>query len=175
MMAEFREDTVVYPKMIELSACLCAEIEASGLPTPCSCGPIAGALTLDYCGSCSDGKCGGQAWVRLTSAFPSSDFPNPRAEAFNCFVPLVFEVEVGIVRCKPVGTASGMRGYVPPSLEQQVAAVRLQTADMAAILRAVNCCFANGDFNYSVGQYTPVTPEADCVGGAFTVTIQQEF
>jgi hypothetical protein len=172
MMVEFREDTVVWPKMLQLQACLCEQIEASGLPDVCECSIMVGALALDYCGS---GSCGGQAWVRLSTAFPSTDFPNPQLTAANCYVPLVFELEIGIVRGKPVGTASGMRGYQPPTVQQQVDSVRLQTADIAAILRAINCCFANGDFNYSIGNYNPVNPEADCVGGAFLVQIQEEF
>lgn len=171
-MAAFREDTLVYPKMIELSACLCTEIEASGLPEPCSCGPIVGDLSLDYCGSCSgEGKCGGQAWVRLVNAFPAVDLPNPLFELRNCGAPLAYQIEVGIVRCKPIGTTSGARGYRPPSLDQMVEALRLQTADMAAIRRAVYCCFGGDDeTDYILGTYTPTSPDGDCLGGAFTVT-----
>lgn len=173
-MAEFREDVVIYPKIIELLSCLETEIEASGLPKVCHIGPIAGALVLDYCGNCADG-CDGQAWVRLVTAYPSADFPNPVNQNMNCFVPLVFQLEVGIVRCKPMPKQSGARGYQPPSLESQVKAVRQQTADMAAILRAITCCLAGGnDFSFLVQQYQPVTPEGDCVGGAYMVLIQQE-
>jgi hypothetical protein len=157
---DFREDEVVYPKMIELSACLCAEIANSGLPEPCSCGPIVGSLVLDYCGSCTDGGCGGQAWVRLVTAFPSMSFPSPLSDSMNCFAPLVYQIEVGIVRCKPVGKASSARGYAPPTLDQSVGALRLQTA---------------ADFNYMIGQYTPVTPDGDCLGGAFLVTAQEGY
>lgn len=171
-MAEpFREDTIIYPKMIELVACLCTEITASGLPEPCSCAPMIGSLVLDYCGTCNDGTCGGQAWVRLVQAFPSIDFPGPSLELRNCVSPLAFELEVGIVRCKPVGTSSGVRGYVPPTLEQNVAALRLQTADIAAMRRAVLCCFGENDTDYILGTYTPVTPDGDCLGGAFTVYV----
>lgn len=172
-MAEFREDVVIYPKMIELSACLCAEIANSGLPEPCSCGPIVGSLVLDYCGTCTDGGCGGQAWVRLVTAFPSMTFPSPLSDSMNCYAPLVYQIEVGIVRCKPVGKASSARGYAPPTLDQNVGALRLQTADIAAMRRAIQCCFGNADFNYIIGQYTPVSPDGDCLGGAFLVTAQE--
>jgi len=176
-MAEFREDTIIYPTMIALSACLCTEIEDSGLPTPCACGPIVGSLVLDYCGTCADGKCGGQAWVRLVDAFPSVVFPTPLTDLNNCNAPLAYQLEVGIVRCKPVGTSSGVRGYVPPSTEQQVEALRLQLADMAAIRRAINCCFSSDvdDIDYIMGSYVPVSPDGDCLGGAITLWVRGPY
>jgi hypothetical protein len=173
MAVPFREDTIIYPAMIALSACLCTEIEVSGLPEPCSCGPIIGELVLEYCGACADGKCGGQAWVRLVSVFPSVEFPAPLLATNNCAAPLAFQLEVGIVRCKPLGSTSGVRGFVPPNLEQTVEALRLQTADIAAMRRAVQCCFGNTDQDYILGQYQPVTPDGSCLGGAFTVYVRE--
>ncbi len=170
-MAEFREDTAIYPKMIELSACLCEEITASGLPEPCSCGPMIGSLVLDYCGTCKDGSCGGQAWVRLVQAFPSTDFPNQLTDLRNCNAPLAFELEIGVARCKPIGTASGVRGYVPPTNEQNIEALRLQTADIAAMRRAVMCCFGADDTDYILGSYTPFPTVGDCLGGTFNVYV----
>jgi hypothetical protein len=169
--AAFVEDTIIYPTMIALSACLCTEIEGSGLPEPCSCGPLIGDLVLDYCGECADGKCGGQAWVRLVDAFPSNDFPNPLAAIQNCNAPLAYTLEVGIVRCKPTGKASGVRGFVPPSMEQNVEALRLQLADMAAMRRAIQCCFGDTDVSYIMNAYTPSPVDGDCLGGAFSVIV----
>jgi hypothetical protein len=174
-MAAFREDDIIYPTIIQMVACLCTEIEDSGLPTPCSCGPVVGDLVLDYCGQCSEGKCGGQAWVRLVDSFPSNDFPSPNQTLNNCKVPLAYLLEVGIVRCKPVGTASGVRGYVPPSMDQQVGALRLQTADMAAIRRAISCCLDSDNLDYILGSYIPISAEADCLGGAFQVWVRGPY
>jgi hypothetical protein len=171
-MAEFREDTIIYPSMISLVACLCAEITESGLPEPCSCGPMMGILTLDYCTACDDGKCGGQAWVRLIRAFPSIEFPVPMLDLQNCTAPLAYELEIGIVRCKPVGKASGVRGYTPPSLEQNVGALRLQAADIAAMRRAVLCCFGEGDTDYILGTYQPLPIDGDCLGGTFNIFVR---
>jgi hypothetical protein len=168
-MVDFIEDKIIYPAMIRLSACLCLEIEASGLPATCSCGPMIGNLVLDYCGTCADGKCGGQAWVRLVEAFPTVDFPSQALELRNCASPLAYQLEVGIVRCRPVGTVSGVRGYTPPTLEQNVEALRLQLADMAAMRRAVECCFGDAEIDYILGSYNPITVEGDCLGGVFTV------
>jgi hypothetical protein len=174
-MAEFREDNLIYPTIIQMVACLCTEIAESGLPEPCSCGPIVGDLILDYCGQCADGKCGGQAWVRLVDSYPSIDFPTPNQALNNCAAPIAYQLEVGIARCKPVGSTSGVRGFVPPSLEQQVAALRLQTADMAAVRRAVQCCLGDDTIDYILGSYIPLTGEADCLGGAFQVWVRGPY
>lgn len=174
-MVEYREDTIVYPTMISLVGCLCNEFAESGLPQPCSCGPIVGELVLDYCTGCATGGCGGQAWVRLVQVFPSVDFPQPSQTLNACNVPLAYQLEVGVVRCKPLGTASGARGFTPPTLDQNVEALRLQTADIQAMLRAINCCFSSVDLDYIVGQYNPVSPEGDCLGGAFTVWVRGPY
>lgn len=174
-MAEFVEDNIVYPTMISLSACLCAQFEHLGLPQPCSCGPMVGELVIDYCSNCADGKCGGQAWVRLVNVFPSIDFPQPSQTLNTCAMPLAYQLEVGVVRCKPVGSTSGARGFTPPTLEQQVGALRLQTADIQAMLRAINCCFDDTNMDFIVGQYNPVTPEGDCLGGAFTLWVRGPY
>lgn len=170
------EDRAIYPTMIDLAACLCLETEAEGGPALCYCGVIAGELVLDFCGGdCGAGGCGGQAWVRLTSAFPSGTFPNPDALPTNCFSPIAYTLEVGIARCMPMGE-SGPNGYTPPSLDQQVDALRLQTADIAAMRRAIQCCFGKGDRDYILGQYDQATVNGGgCLGGVFTVTVWEEF
>jgi hypothetical protein len=168
----FTEDTIIYPTMISLTACLCTEIAQSGLPEPCACSPIVGELVLDYCSSCAEGNCGGQAWVRLVDAYPSLNFPVRQQAVSNCFAPLAFTLEVGIVRCKPMGSNSTVRGFTPPTVDQTVTALRLQLADMAAMRRAIQCCFGNSDDrSYIMGSYVPVTPEGDCLGGYFSVSV----
>jgi hypothetical protein len=174
-MADFREEVTVYPAIINLAACLCLEIENSGLPKPCACGPIVGELVYDYCSECNTGDCGGQAWVRFVSAYPSDTFPNPQSTANNCYVPMAYQIEVGIVRCKPIGTNSGVRGYQPPTIEQNVEALRLQLADMEAMRRAIQCCFAaDDDRSYIMSAYTTTPPDGDCLGGLFTLTLWSE-
>jgi hypothetical protein len=174
-MAEFREDTIVYPVMVELAACLCAEIEASGLPEPCFCGLLPGSsVSLDFCGQGKcEGNCGGQAWVRPVDAYPSVQFPVADVNPTNCQSPLAFRVEVGIARCMPMGKNSAVAGYTPPTLEQQLEATRLQMADMAAIRRAISCCMtANENLDYVLESYTPLPTQGGCGGGSFTVVIR---
>ena len=172
-----REDQAVYPTLIRLSACLCAELEKAEGPALCYCGPIAGPLVLDFCGGdCGGDGCGGQAWVRVTEIFPSSSFPSPEQLPRNCGSPLAYNLEIGVARCAPTGEGNGIDGYSPPTLEQNVEALRLQMTDMAAVRRAVQCCFGVGEADYILGQYSQIdVSQGGCLGGSFIVTVWEEF
>lgn len=170
---KLREDEFVYPLMVDLVACLCTEIAESGLPEPCQCSLVPGAdIVLDYCGSCDDAGCGGQAWVRLAGAYPSSLFPSLDEIGATCHSPIAYQVEIGIARCAPVGSTSMVNAYTPPTLEQQLDAVRIQSADMSAMRRAIACCLTQNheDLTYTMGAYTPLSG-GDCNGGTWLVTV----
>lgn len=176
-MMPLREDTVAYPVLVALAGCLCQEMAALDGPELCYCGPIAGNLILDFCGggSCNGEGCGGQAWVRFVDAFPSATFPNLDAGQSNCRSPLAFTLEVGVARCAPQGV-NGPNGYTAPTLEEQLEAVRIQTADVAAMRRAIQCCFGSGDRDYIMGAYDQTQVNGGgCIGGTFNVTVWQEF
>lgn len=152
--------------MVKLSACLCAEIESSGLPTPCFCGITEGTEANLDCGSCDEGC--GAAWVRLDNAFPTTDFPNATTGVALCGTQLAFVLEVGITRCfSPFGDERGTGVGVAEHLE----ATRLQLADMAAMRRAIACCLATGDTDYTLGSYTPIPFQGGCGGGSWQVTV----
>lgn len=172
-MIAFREDDFIYPLMIALTGCLCDEIEQSGLPEPCQCSVLPGGeAVLDYCGDCDSGGCGGQAWVRLAGAYPSRDFPALDEGVVPCDSPMAFLVEIGIARCISVGEANGIGGYTPPSVPEQVEAVRVQMADMSAIRRALTCCLTEKyeDLTFTLGQYVPIAG-GGCNGGTWNVTV----
>lgn len=179
-MAEFREDLDIYPLMVELSACLCTELADSGLPPVCRCGLMPGTSpTLDFSGdvTCANGGCG-QAWVRLVNAFPSDDFPNPAVGiAQRCDIALAYELEVGISRCEDVGRTVGNK-YTPPTLAAQVNSVRQYTADMAAMRRAILCCFRGAhderdDLEIALGLYQPLDSSGGVGGGIWNVTVRR--
>lgn len=173
----FREDFEIYPLMVTLAGCLCDELVASGLPGTCSCAVVPGPMAvLDACGSCKStgAACGGQAWVRLDRAYPSRDFPSPDVEGATCASSLAYVLEVGVARCTPVGKSNNVSGYTAPSVSQYLDAVRLQTADMQAMKRAIQCCLSTGenaDRSMALGSYTPITPAADCGGGVWNLTV----
>jgi len=172
-----REDTGIYPVMIELASCLCQEMEKEGGPELCSCGVKFGSASTAFCGECQEIGCGGQAWVRLVDAFPSSVFPSADQALSNCKSPWAYQLEVGVIRCAPKGEVSGINGYTPPTLEQNVEALRLQTADLAAMRRAIQCCFGAGDRDYIIGTYAQVDEisSGGCLGGVITVFVREDF
>ena len=103
----FREDVLIYPTMVRLSSCLCAEITASELPEPCFCGIIPGTEQNLDCGSCDDGC--GAAWVRLDTGFITSDFPQPDISLANCNKQVAFALEVGMIPLTGTSDAGHMR------------------------------------------------------------------
>lgn len=160
------EDFLVYPAMLRLAACLCAEIKDSGLPEPCFCGIVEGTSADLDCGSCEDGC--GAAWVRLAQAFPSTDGISPTQLA-TCSTQLVFQLEVGITRCfSPFSDDSGNAQGIAEHLD----ATRTQLADMAAIRRAIACCFGT-DSDYNLGVYTPIAFTGGCGGGSWSLTVSE--
>lgn len=170
MVTPFVEDFFIYPRMLDLSACLTEQIEARGLPPACWNGIMSGATpAYDPC-SCGGGS-NGQAYVNLLTGFPSTNFPNP-VNTPNCIPDLAFQLEVGVLRCYPTNSDG-----TPLDVAQELEAVRLQMADMAATLAAIRCCMGNADadddMQYLVGQYTPYGPQGGVVGGVWTVYVTQ--
>lgn len=174
-----RNDTVVWPVLMELHQCLCDEIVAAELPGVCYCDLLPGEnVAMEYCGpSCEDMDCGnGQAWVRLVESYPSTNFPNPidftAQAAVGCDAPLAVTVEMGVARCAPVVSEDRPSSGESPTAGQWRETAQLQFADMSAMRRAVQCCMdeKRAVKKYTLGTYEPFGPEGGCVGGTWTVT-----
>lgn len=166
----FVEDQTAYPVLIQLAACLEEEIEKRGLPKPGFSGVLPGAAALlEYAGGDSE-DCSGQSWTRLVNEFASTNFPEPDVLA-QCAMPMAFQIEVGVMRCIGVGDDAGN----PLTMAEQLAATRLQLADMNAARVAIQCCVNKMDLQYALGEYTPYGPDGGVVGGFWTVTVQQDF
>lgn len=158
--------------MESLSGCLCAELAEAGGPEVCFCGVIPGDAVDPSLAAPGRGCGGGMAWVRLDSGYPSTVFPEPDTRAAGCSTLLAGVFEIGVLRPITLGSERKL-----PTLEELVAATRLQFSDMSAMKRAIACCI-NGieaDFVYVLGEYVPSGPEGGLLGGFWTVTIQQEF
>lgn len=169
-MAEFREDTGIYPLMVRLSACLEKEIADSGLPALGFNGLVVGADPSLDCGQ--DEECG-TAWVRLVTSYPSADFPTPDASDRNCNSPIAYDIELGLIRCaSPFSDERGNQVTVDQALGQ----ARLHLADMAAMRRAIKCCLTQTpgfeDVEAIVGTFTPTPNQGGCVGGVWPITIR---
>jgi hypothetical protein len=161
------DDSLVYPKMLELVECLCAELAQTPGGNPCFCGVVPGSMAaMDFC-DCDAGAGGcGMAWVRLDQIWPSNHFPAQSLRDINCSFGLAAHLEVGVTRC-----ISGMdaRGR-PPGVVQQAADVAKLMADMAAVRRAILCCF--DPKRAALGVWRPLGPTGNCAGGIWYVTFQ---
>lgn len=161
------EDTSVYPTMVSLRDCLCAELEKSDLPTTCFCdimpGTSDGFIDVDCDG---DDNCGGSAWVRLVNVFPSSRLPEQEI-GLGGGTFLAAELEVGVARCI---TAIDDDGTAPDAVTQHMD-TRLILADMAAMRRAISCCFRGRDReeDWMLGAYTPLPGLGGVGGGSWQV------
>jgi len=154
---------LVFDRMTDLAACLCAQIEADGGPEPCFCGVIPGdAVVGDYAGDC-DEQCG-MAWVRLIATYPATGVGQADESVGNCGSTLGFDLEIGILRCITIHDDGS-----PLTLEESSDATRLQTADMMTMWRAISCCDSFTSKDYVLGSYQPLGPLGGLVGGGFQI------
>lgn len=154
----------IYPLLTALADCLCVELDTSPGGPPCFCGVVPAALVaMDFC-DCGGTACG-MGWVRLDTLYPSRRFADPTTDA-RCGDPLALRVQVGVTRCLPGMDAAGN----PPGVVEQSEAVRVQTGDLLAARRAIECCWS--DRTVLLGAYIPVGPQGDCGGGFWTATVQ---
>lgn len=139
---------------------------ADDVPTPGFIGALPGALVVaDYVGG---DDCPGMAWVRLTAAFNSTTFPVPDEGRTGVYAPPAYTLEVGAFRCAPMPDSLGGE-VIPPTPEEQAAAVALQVRDLEVMRKAIRCCLANVE--HVLGTYVPVGPQGDIVGGYWTAVI----
>lgn len=162
-------DTKIWPALSRLADCLCAQLTAAGGPELCFCGVQGGdQIIADY--PLLD-DCAGMGFVRLASAFPSmQSFPAQDGQAARCSTLLGFQVEVGVLRRGPMLDHNGN----PPDSAEWQDAVQLQMSDMAAVHRAIACCFAGQDTLYVLDTWVP-TYQGDILGGSWMLTVQEEF
>lgn len=144
-----------------LAACLCAAL-ADG-PDLCFCGILPGnAVPLDV--GFGDGACGGMAYVRTTSVYPSVIVGQASITESNCTLATGFDLELGVYRPFPIEED----GSSPPP-DVQLEATRQQMADVVAMQKAL-CCSWLPKKDYIVGQYAPAGPAGGVLGGIIPVS-----
>lgn len=159
-------DNRIFTLVTDLAACLCAQIndEENGLAGVCFCGVVPGeAAPIDYASTCDDGVCG-VAYVRMLSLYPSATVGMPNEQPGNCGVQTGVDIEVGIMRCFPMGEADEL-----PTEADLMDATRLQIADAMALQRAVNCCPSLGSKDFILGPYVPAGPLGGVYGGTISL------
>lgn len=159
-------DTLAWPVMQGLLRCLEEEYDrAISIQKPAFIGLVPGALVpADYIGE----NCG-MAWVRFLTAFRTEEFPTPSTRMAGD-LPWVFTLEVGTYRCAPVPKKPVNGRMVMPSMEEQHEATRVQMADFQVIRKAVHCCLGE-DYEYALGQISPVGPQGDVLGQSWQVIV----
>lgn len=172
MASPVTEDRSVYPLLTELTDCLCTEMAASGLTVTCRCLLVPGVgPALDFCDAGCDGGCPGEGWTRLVRAFPSTSFPTQEGAA-TCFTRLAYELEVGVARCLPSGDRQGQ----PPDPQAIFETARLQLADMAAMRRAIQCCFGSvQDRDYALGAFEPTFGNGGCLISTWQLVVGEAY
>lgn len=166
---EIESDRRIYPMLVELNACLCAEL---GDASPCFCGILMGAdVPVEYAGQCEDENCGA-AYVRVVNSYPSVDFPEPDVSA-SCNSVMAYSLAVGVLRCVSLGDDDG----TPPSPEEMNELTLQMLSDMQAIRRAIQCCLGSNfeDLEYVLGAYTPLPMQGGVAGGETLLTVREVF
>ena len=164
------EDTGIYPVMIDMVACLAAELEKRGLPELCFIGVLPGDTAIFDVGGCPNGKCG-SAFVRLARTYVTDPFPQQDTRPGNCASRLAYDLEVGVIRCAQVVTSKGN----VVGADEMTRLVRTQLADMAAIIAAIRCCMSKQGRrkDFVMGSYEPTAFAGGAGGGIVSVTIGQ--
>lgn len=174
---DFVDDLKFFPMLKSLVDCLCAELEKEGGPGLCYCGLMVGNITPLGLMNCKEGSgCGGVAYVRPVSVFPTTSFPLPAdpATTLTCSSPMAMEVAIGVARCypRPQGRAT------VPDPQAMFNAARLYMGDMQAVRRAVACCFGARPADrrkeaplFSMGSWSPIPAGAGVSGGEWQIFI----
>jgi len=173
IVADITEDLSIYPVLAELVACLTLSL---GDGAPCFSGLLMGDLIpTEYVGHCEDedGKpsCGA-AYVRVVTAYPTENFPDPLVRP-TCNSVMAYQVRVGVVRCASVGLDNG-----DPVEPEELERITLQQlSDMKSIRQAIQCCLINAfpNVDHVLGAFEPMPQEGDVVGGEWPVTLLEDF
>ncbi len=124
------------------------------------------AVALDLSQNANE-CCDGLAWVREGDVFPSTTFPIADTGRLRCATTWAFEMEIGIVRCAPVGDIQNM-----PTEDEWLETALLLSEDLAAIRRTI-CCFDDAwPYDVATGRISKLGPEGGCVGNFASFTVQ---
>jgi hypothetical protein len=154
-----------------LRACLCTQVAL--LPDPPQRCEVMVGSELEFLVSLSEDYCRcGTAWVRISEIVSTEVFPTPQEQFRHCLPDQwAMTLEVGIVRCPPVGDA----GVLPTPAELSAFAATVML-DAQAMRKAISCCFtppleAIGR-QWIMGSWQAFGPMGMCAGGRMPVQVQ---
>lgn len=124
-----------------------------------------------------DECCAGLLWVRWTTLFVTSSFPNADGEG-SPYQPcnaktLAAVYEVGVLRCVPALEASGRTPKVPAAAELAASADQLG-ADASALVRGLRTLIASWGRNRRavLGTLEPAETGGRCGGSVIELTVE---
>lgn len=165
------DETYFLPRLIALQECVCSELEKAGAGSSlCFCGIVPAGRPPIGLMDCGPGKSCGVAWVAPANVFPYTVFPQPAtAPIARCSQPMAMQVQIGVARCHPRPPQG--KGTLDP--QDTFNATRLYLSDMAAVKRAILCCFPkrDGDYQATIQSWEPMPAEASVSGGIWTAVI----
>jgi hypothetical protein len=125
-----------------------------------------GQIAFDNCCDCDheeDDGCGGQLYVRVIKAHPVSPIPTKILREIPCPDTIGVHLAIGVIRCAASLDDDGN----PPSAETLNAESAQMVCDMAALLRALECCDTD-DERTTIDTWTPLGPAGGCAGGEWS-------
>lgn len=161
-------DDLILPLAEDLLACLATEVAKVPVPPEQVClrpGDLVGFLISTRQDEC----CSGLAWVRVSTFYPSANFPEPLETAtVRGEVPSwVASLEMGVIRCAPTGDAEHL-----PTCTQWTDTTEAVLHDAAA-MRAAYCCFeATRKGSVMPTPWEPFAVEGGCTGGRMELLVR---
>lgn len=154
-----------------LLECYREALQTPGFPSPPPDEKIClrhGESVAPLLGTMEDECCTGLAWVRIVNVLPLRD-NDPSNECVTSERRIT--LEMGSAHCLPWGTVEA------PATCAQWTAVALQADAYHGAMEAALCCFREAMTDDEVeamvpGEYVPVGPDANCVGGTMQVIIE---
>lgn len=112
--------------------------------------------------------CEGLAYVKILSTYPSDNFPEPNDTYVPCSGGWAVDLEMGVLRCAPVGSLEAM-----PTDADWTAVAEQVAHDQEAMRQAMAC------FRGQLGPGTPwlpragvqINPQGGCTGSTQAVTV----
>lgn len=162
------DDESLWGRMIQLLQCAIDALNAQAFSDPML-KPApdrafiqpGGQVAWDDCCDCDGERCGGQLWVRVVRAHPSNPYPVKSIAVIPCADDFATQLGLGIVRCVHTMDDDGS----PPTAEQLTLEAHQAVCDMAALLKAIECCSDDIDQTVVVDQWLPLGASGGCAGG----------
>lgn len=154
----------------QVSDCVCAALRAEradGISWEGTCCVWPGAaVAFESC--CEDG---GQAWVVVQSADPTTTFPQADPTGLSgcrSMHTLAVKMEVGVLRCVCADDCDC------DAKEESAAAV---LSDLQAVLTGLQCCFGDGNgpcsgSDWRLLNFSLIGPDGGCAGSRFAIVVE---